>query len=320
MNHKAKHYLVVLVKYALFWACLYAIYVYILDFSIDFLFVNSFLKDQSLIELSLILFLLLGLSCGNWYFEVLKWNKLVNTVNKIKFQKALKVSLIGHALSILTPLKAGDFATKIYAHKNTQQIILLNLFHQYTQLITTIVIGILFLGYFSELRWIITQFQIPNYVYYLIIAIAVFCFVMVYWWKRSLVFLIVNWIKINCKTAVKVQGLSFLKYFSFSLQYLILLRLFGVEVNSLLLYGAISATYLFASLIPSNFIVDIGIKTTWGVLIFGNLGVESGIIIFVSFTMWMLNFALPTLLGSFYIAKSKIDLSNSILQRQWSSL
>jgi len=319
MNHKAKHYLVVFFKYALFWACLYVIYIYLLEFDINFSFLMLFLASKSFTELILILTLLITLSYSNWFFEALKWSKLVNTIQPTSLKLSLRISLIGHALSIITPAKVGDFMAKVYAHNNTKYIIFLNFFHQYAQLLVTLIVGGFFILYFAELKWFFTQIQLPNYLLYLIFSFGFISLIVAYWLKRKLFFSISNWLKNNFKIAFEVQIYSFFKYFSFSLQYLFLLLLFDVGINFFILYGTISIVYLLSSLIPTNFIADVGVKTTWGLILFGHFGIDAGIVVFVSFGMWVLNFAIPGILGSLLILKSKLKLSTSVNHNQWSS-
>ncbi|MCH8534213.1 MAG: hypothetical protein LAT51_04010 [Flavobacteriaceae bacterium] len=207
---------------------------------------------------------------------------------------------------------------KIYFHKNTKAIIPLNLFHQYSQLLATLLVGALFLFFFPEFKWIFNKIPFPEKTYPFLLGLGLVSLTVFIMLKKKLIAPVYHWLNKNIKTALEVQVYAFLKYFSFSIQYLILLVFFEVEASNLVLLAAISITYLLASLIPANLIVDIGIKTTWGIVLFGYLGVEASVIVFISFSMWVLNFAIPALLGGLFILKSKPKLNQLVNQPKWS--
>ncbi len=56
---------------------------------------------------------LLILTIFNWFFEILKWQKLVKTIKNVSFFEALNQSLGGHTASLITPNRIGDYGAKV---------------------------------------------------------------------------------------------------------------------------------------------------------------------------------------------------------------
>ncbi|WP_248912347.1 hypothetical protein [Gelidibacter algens] len=64
--------------------------------------------------------------------------------------------------------------------------------------------------------------------------------------------------------------------------------------------------YLLSSIIPSIFIFDVIIKGGVAVYIFGLLGVPEPLILSVVTFMWILNFVLPSVIGSYHVLQFKL--------------
>ena len=59
--------------------------------------------------------------------------------------------------------------------------------------------------------------------------------------------------------------------------------------------------YLLASIIPSIFIFDVVIKGSIAVYLFTFLGVNEFTILSITTLMWIFNFVLPSIFGSYYV-------------------
>ena len=61
------------------------------------------------------------------------------------------------------------------------------------------------------------------------------------------------------------------------------------------------AMYLIASTIPSLPMFDWLIKGSVAVFVFGLIGVNELVIVSITSIMWLLNFALPAVIGSYFV-------------------
>ena len=64
---------------------------------------NYFLKEVKLNPTVKLVFILIGFSLVNWFFEVKKWKFLASQLQSISFVEAVKQSLISFSISLLTP-------------------------------------------------------------------------------------------------------------------------------------------------------------------------------------------------------------------------
>ncbi|MBQ0788798.1 MAG: flippase-like domain-containing protein, partial [Oceanihabitans sp.] len=111
---------------------------------------------------------------------------------------------------------------------------------------------------------------------------------------------------ISLKIKVSTFVLSLLRYLVFSFQFYFLLGIFGVELSYSQAMIAITSMYLISSVIPSIFIFDVIIKGSIAVYLFTKVGVNEFTILSIILLMWILNFVIPSILGSFYVITFKL--------------
>ena len=68
----------------------------------------------------------------------------------------------------------------------------------------------------------------------------------------------------------------------------------------------ISSMYLLSSIIPSIFIFDVVIKGSVALYLFSFVGINELVILSTITLMWLLNFVLPSLVGSYYVLNYKL--------------
>ncbi len=315
--YKTKQFLIVVVKCSILVGACYYIYNKLLNndqlkFS-DFI---SFLNENKTFSIKNICFLL-TLTILNWLFEILKWKTLVNTFKRITFKDAFEQSLGGHTASLITPNRVGDYGAKaLYFKKDDRQkVVLLNLLGNMAQMTATVVFGYIgLLCFYSRYQLEINAKKFMS----IILIILIFGCLFFYGIKKTKVYIkgfsleiISAFFKnIERKTYLKVLALSVIKYAVFSFQYYILLKLFGATISYTEAMVVISSMYLLASIIPALVALDVVIKTSVAVFLFGFLGIDELTILSISTLMWLLNFILPSLFGSYYILNFKLPKHN----------
>jgi len=249
--------------------------------------------------------LILSLSLANWLLEILKWQSLVSTVHNITFITAAKQCLSALTASLFTPNRLGDYVAKsLYFKGSKTKIIALNSVGHGLQLSATIFFGLLGLAFLSSNYPIKVSFNTPLILLFLMLMLSVPAFKSGRFWARKLFRFYKN---IKTKLLFKISFLSVLRYLIFSHQYYILLLLLGLQVGYITGMAAIFSMYLLASLLPALSIADWLVKGSVAVFVFGFLKVPALLIVQVSLLMWVLNFALPAIVGSVYIVKFKIN-------------
>ena len=268
-----------------------------------YLFENNVPLATNISKLSLIFFisLLLLLSTLNWILEIFKWKLLVSGLQSITFFESLIQSLVAHTVSLITPLKSGEFVVKTMFYKRNfvKKIIDLNFIGNINQLMITLLFGII--GFYFYQHIIIEPLNWSALIDHKYIVLLIIFLVLIF----LMIFIIkMNWIKfhtISFKIYFQISGISLLRYFIFSHQYLLLIFIFYPNLSYLQTIAAIFCMYLLASIIPTLALFDWAIKGTIGVFLFSVLGVKVEIILLVSLIMWIFNFALPAILGSYFL-------------------
>lgn len=312
LPHKTKQFFFVLIKLSILFGAGYFIYDKLannpeLSFShfIQFTSKNDVFSPATIT-------LLLIFTLFNWFFEILKWQKLVSVVQNISFKDAIKQSLGALTVSLFTPNRIGEYGAKaLYYHYSTRKkILLVNLINNMLQMSITVTLG--FIGCILFAR---TYHVNLNYEGIVKLAIFLSCIAVFFGIGISK-----NWFRIKRGSINKTRTfftefpkdklilgwiLSFLRYTIFSLQFYVFIMLFNINISYLEAMVIITTMYFLASIIPSIFIFDVVVKGSIAVYLFSFLGIHPISILCIVTLMWLLNFAIPSCLGSFYVINFK---------------
>ncbi len=300
--HKAKQFLLVIIKLLIVSTALSYIYNQLQNKKIDWNSISTYLSFRSI--LILILF-----SATNWILEIFKWQNLVSFFKKISFLESTKQSLGSLTASIFTPNRIGEYGAKMlyYPKENAKKIVFLNFISNSSQMAVTCFFGILGLiinsSKFDSLSlWI--SFKMKLLFLILIIVVA---FVFLFFVRKHEVygFSIEKLVsKIKQFPANIMQSnfqLSTMRYLVFSHQFYFLLVLFNCEIDYPTALSTIFIMYFLASLIPSIHFMDVAIKGGVAVYLFSKFGINEWKIIMITSFMWLFNLVIPVLIGNYFV-------------------
>jgi len=301
--HKAKQFLVLLIKLLIVGGAFYFIYSQLanndkLDWD---KFIILFQKNQSVVGISFILLL----SVLNRFFEILKWQNLVSYLHKISLPEATKQVLGALTAGLFTPNGLGEYAGKalFFEKSKAKKIVFLNLICNGIQMILSIVFGtiglwVLGFSYFTFSFWLLAfgfwllAFGLKK------VAIKGY----------SIEKLIRKINEIPKSIHQKNIFLAVCRYLVFSHQYYFLFLAFDVDLPYFTLMATIASVYFLASSLPTFQFLDFAVKGSVAVYFFGILGVNEWIVIFISTLMWFLNVVLPVIIGSYYVMNFKTKI------------
>ena len=302
--HKAKQFLVLLIKLLIVGGAFYFIYSQLANNNkLDWdKFIILFQKKQSVAGISFILLL----SILNRFFEILKWQNLVSYLHKISLPEATKQVLGALTAGLFTPNGVGEYAGKalFFEKSKAKKIVFLNLICNGIQMILSIVFGtiglwVLGYSYFTFGFWLLAfgfwllafglkKFAIKGY---------------------SIEKLIHKINEIPKSIHQKNIFLAVCRYLVFSHQYYFLFLAFDVDLPYFALMAAIASVYFLASSLPTFQFLDFAVKGSVAVYFFGILGVNEWIVIFISTLMWFLNVVVPVIIGSYYVMNFKTKIA-----------
>lgn len=252
---------------------------------------------------------LLLLTFFNWYFEILKWQSLSSHVRENSFRAATKESLASFTAAIFTPSRIGEYGAKClyYVRSSWRKIIFLNFLGNMAQVFATYFFGI------AGLLFLITTLDLPLPAFNaILVAGLLFSPFVVYWiMKRfkirlkgySIQRLEDSFHKVPEPIKWKTIAYATVRFLIFTHQFYFLLLVFKVAVSYPLLISGVFSTYILASLIPTMIIFDALIKGGFAVWVFGLLQVPQIVVLSIVLTVWILNFALPGVIGSYFVLK-----------------
>ena len=308
LPYKTKQFFFVLIKLSIVVGAIYFIYQKLVsNENLDFYQFLHFLKKNDAFSPKNISLLLI-LTIFNWLFEILKWKYLVGYVKKISFKDALEQSLGALTASLFTPNRIGEYGAKAFYYDSSKRkkIMLLNLLSNMMQMSTTIIFGSIGL-------WLINSKYDLNINYY---RVSRFLVIIIVVGGFAILGLKQNRFRIKGFSVEKLKDfirklppqiqltafmLSVLRYLIFSFQFYFLLKIFGVSVSYYNAMIVISTMYVLASIIPSIFIFDVIIKGSIAIYLFSIVGVNEFTTLSIVTLMWLLNFVLPSIFGSYYV-------------------
>lgn len=230
----------------------------------------------------------------NLFLESLKWKFALQKINSISYSEAFIQTLKAMAAGFITPFRSGALFARIIANENTDKLKILNATIQMAvaQFSVTFLVGLSGLSY-----WLFEKNEMSLF-YITISVLLIFILFGIYFMQNppKLNFKNKEWNGLSFD--LRLILISFIRYFIFTLQYVLLLSIFGAEIEMVTAFCLVSITFLVNTLLPTGILGKIGIRELSGIMIIGE---ATGFVLEVScaaFMIWILNQALPAILGS----------------------
>lgn len=279
-----------------------------------------------------ILLLIIVLMLFNWGSEVYKWKLLANHMFPISNQLAIKSTLAGVAASVFTPYRVGGYFGKValFKYRYRAKGIVLQMYNAMAMFIVNFFFGLLFLGLLgwgsdNEVIGLGSQtIGILGLIGALIVLVFWFLYVYVNFiaglfeklpftkkWSKYWDMLSEKGYK---KTASKILGISILRYLGITYQYVLAYQLFGIEMDWWSAYFASGALFFLFQFVPVFNAVELGLtRTAMFTVILTSFGIVNEItpqltlaITSASFLIWLINLAVPSILGSVFLGQVKV--------------
>ena len=298
--HKAKQFIVFLIKLLIVTAAFYFIYQQLANNDkLDWVKFTNLVKEKASV---LGILFLLAFSVANRFIEILKWQNLVSFIKPISLGESTKQVLGALTAGIFTPNGLGEYAGKAlyFDKKKTKKIIFLNLICNGIQMILTIIFGTIGLFIIGYWKWAIAIVGIS---FFLLLASFLSKNIKIKGYSIQKLVHKIN--EIPKRIHAKNNLLALCRYLVFSHQYYFLFLAFDVDLPYLTMMATIATVYFLASSLPSFQFLDFAVKGSVAVFFFEKLGVNEWIVVFISTLMWFLNVVLPVVIGSYYVLKFK---------------
>jgi MFS family permease len=259
----------------------------------------------------------------NWGLEAFKWRISVRSVQQISFFTALRAVLSGVSFSVTTPNRIGEyFGRVLYLREgNRLRVISLTMVCSLSQLIITILAGLVSLWVLED-RLVASGISgWPAWITMVLtgsILVLVFLTVLYFrlnrlavWidklpWIKKYSWLIKELEKIDATLLFRLLSVSFLRYLIFIIQYILVIRFFGIEIGWWPCFWSMALVFLVMTIIPNIALFEIVQKVFVAEKVLGIFTTNTLGIGLATTTIWMINLLIPAAIGSLLIFGIKI--------------
>ena len=259
----------------------------------------------------------------NWIIESFKWRFLINKIEEIKILTAIKAVFSGVTFSVFTPNRIGELAGRVFILKpeNRVKAIFATGLSSFSQLLVTIVIGlfslIVLISFYPEKA----RFIPSEYIKYLpILSIILLSLLIYFYFKIKLVVSFLAKFKFMAKVKEYILIIkkyspielfillifSSLRYSVFIIQFYFLLKFFLVEISFFNTFLGVSLMYLAMSAVPTFALSEIGVRGSVALIFIGIFSTQTAGILTASILLWVINLALPAIIGSVLFYRTKL--------------
>jgi len=262
----------------------------------------------------------------NWGMETLKWHRLINKIERFTLLRSLKATLAGITASVFTPNRSGDFAGKmlyVNAHNRIKAIVIA-MVCSIAQLLITTTIGSIALIAFIQARYADQLSVHLSYILLggtmLLIALAYLFYYQLPLLKKILKPFLKKWRSIRKAIAILdlfsskdytlVLGFSLMRFSTYCVQYFLLLEFFQSGLSAPEYLTLIPVNFLGITAIPSIALAELGVREAIALSFFSATKAPAIAIISATFVLWIINVAIPALIGTIFIATAPIKTNH----------
>lgn len=278
--------------------------------------IHSLLYDWNTakyIELTLVLFLM-GV---NWLVEAVKWRYLLQSTEKFSIITALQSVLTGVAVSVVTPNRIGEYMGRILYLKNVHKLqgITVTIIGSFAQFIVTGFLGLVGLLYY------LSQVAHTTWLYVLLALSIILCVSLTYlYFHLDLLLKITNRISFLKKVSVYIQVVkrfnqsqllkillySICRYSVYTIQFVLLLKIFLVNIPMLPMILTIWVIFWAMAIVPTITLAELGIRGKTAVYFLSAFSTNDFGIISSSLMLWLINLIIPALAGCLFVFRMRL--------------
>ena len=251
----------------------------------------------------------------NWLVEALKWRYMISKIENISIMTAYRAVFTGITVSTFTPNRIGEYGGRVFCLEKGDRIkaVFITVLCSMSQLLVTILFGsislfilfdeILIDKTFLSISLLILLNLFLLFSYFNISHIVNFLgkFKLIKSFKRYLEVLVMY----NYKDLIIAFIYSNTRYFIFSLQFIILLHVFGINISFMDAILSVMLIFFFITITPTITIAEIGVRGSVAIFVLGLFSSNDIAILSSTTLLWLINLIIPAIIGSFFIFSLK---------------
>ena len=253
----------------------------------------------------------------NWTIEAQKWRLLLVGTERFSLWKSLQSVLTGVAVSVITPNRIGEYMGRILYLRNVHKIqgITVTIIGSFAQLIITGFLGLIGVAYYilnvQNFSWLTILF-IASLLFFTFLTYLFFNLHKLLDWTKGIKFFrklriyleIVK--RFNQRQLIKILLISTGRYLVYTLQFILLLKFFLVDINNVILLCTVWLIFWIMAILPTIAIAEIGIRGETALFFLAPLSTNHLGIVSSTFMLWFINLIIPSLIGCLFVYKMKL--------------
>ncbi len=249
----------------------------------------------------------------NWGLEARKWQLLARRIEPVRFSEAYRGVLAGVSLGFVLPMLAGDAAGRVLSLQTNRRsgAVGASLVSGGLQFLAALLIG--------TVAWVYHLLTIParsnpaSWALFALFSLILLASLLAAGLRHQLR----NW---STKTSYgwirRVQpywqiateytatdlgtafGLAVLRHLTFSLQFYVALRLYGIDLTPGPMLSGVGLVFLAKTITPAfTFLSDLGVREAAALWVFAPYHLSAPLLLSATFTLWLTNVLAPVLVG-----------------------
>lgn len=257
----------------------------------------------------------------NIYLEGIKWKIQLKPIENISNCKSFISIFTGITSGMFFPNRMGNFLGRVLMLEKGDRIkaSLVTIVGGMGQMIATVSLGLIAYIFFVKKHLVLLTILVSLIIVTLLIMyfnihfLKYFQFLIPKKFREKTTEYFEVFSLYNKKELLKILTLSFLRYFLYTFQFVLLIWVFNIPLTYFKAMIPISLTYIAMMIIPFITITEIAVRGSVSILIFEKWMILNGIsssysimVFSASSLLWILNIALPSVIGLFFIHRLKL--------------
>lgn len=257
----------------------------------------------------------------NWGIESYKWKLITSPIENISFKTAMKSVYSGVCVGNLAPGRATEFLAKIlfFQPENRPTITLLHFANGMFQLSVTIIAGLTGLFLKFNLNSGLSSSQVIWIIIFCVVLLIVFSLFILRFdaFQTKLIKILKRKIdgntlpyKFSKEISLRLLSFSVLRYFVFTVQFVLILKLFYNGFSSeYIVIASVFVYFLLTTILPMISIIEPAVRAAIALLVFGGMGYPEITLVISAIMVWLINIVIPSLAGYIIIVKEEFEFN-----------
>ncbi len=258
----------------------------------------------------------------NWAAETIKWGFLVRRVQHIGFWQAYRAVFAGVSTSLFLPNRIGDFGGRLLflKSKNAMKVVVSTLVGSWAQQLILIAFGFLGFAYFLIMLWQVDLVFLNGVI---VLGVGFVIILLFMFLNLEMVVPIFKKIRLLYKFPRLIKSINtlrqytrhellqtllwaFIRYSIYTIQYFLIVRFYGIDVEILRGLSCITTIYLLQTSIPLPPVMGLLARGEVALKIWGIFTPNKLSILAATFTLWVINLIIPALIGLVFILQLNV--------------